>query len=239
VDLRALLRDAPPFHVDEGLRPRSLRASDEVLETIAAAVQPGWRTLETGAGLSTVVFALSGAEHVCITPAAAEVERIRDYCASRRIALDRVTFHVERSELVLPRLALPELDLVLIDGGHGFPTPFLDWFHGAERLRVGGLLVVDDIQLWTGCVLRDFLVEEPGWTLRDEFAMRAAVFEKTARSPVLPEWFAQPFVRRRSHPAGTLGHAVLKAWRSVRRGKCGGRTAGAVTNRGGRGDRRD
>src|SRR5262249_60610465 len=69
VDLRALLRDAPPFHVDEGLRPRSLQASDEVLETIAAAVQPGWRTLETGAGLSTVVFALRGAEHVCITPA--------------------------------------------------------------------------------------------------------------------------------------------------------------------------
>jgi len=239
VDLRALLRDAPPFHVDEGLRPRSLQASDEVLETIAAAVQPDWRTLETGAGLSTVVFALRGAQHVCITPAAAEVERIRDYCASRGIALDRVTFHVERSERVLPSLVLPELDLVLIDGGHGFPTPFLDWFHGAERLRVGGLLVVDDIQLWTGRVLRDFLVEEPGWVLRDEFAMRAAVFEKTARSPALPEWFAQPFVRRRSHPAGTLAHAVLKAWRTVRRGVRGGRTPSAITNPGGRADRRD
>jgi predicted O-methyltransferase YrrM len=235
VDLRTLLRDAPQFHLDEGLRPRSLQASAAVLETIAAAVRPGWRTLETGAGLSTVVFALGGAQHVCITPAAAEVEKIRDYCASRGIALDRVTFHVERSELVLPRLALPELDLVLIDGGHGFPTPFLDWFHGAERLRVGGLLVVDDIQLWTGRVLRDFLVEEPGWALRDEFAMRAAVFEKTARSPALPEWFAQPFVRRRSHPAGTLGHAVRKLWGLIRRR----RQAGTLSLRPGRGARRD
>ncbi len=75
--------------------------------------------------------------------------------------------------------------------------------------------------------------------LRDEFAMRAAVFEKTARSPALPEWFAQPFVRRRSHPAGTLRHAMLKAWRTVRRGKRGGRTAAALTNRGGRADRHD
>jgi predicted O-methyltransferase YrrM len=222
VDLGALLRDAPLFHVDEGLHPRSLQASDEVLETIAAAVRPSWHTLETGAGLSTVVFALGGADHVCITPAPAEVEKIREYCAARGISLDAVTFHVGRSELVLPRLDLPELDLVLIDGGHGFPTPFLDWFHGAERLRVGGLLVVDDTQLWTGRVLRDFLAEEPGWALRAEFAMRAAVFEKTAPSPRLPEWFAQPFVRRRSHAPGTLRHVLRTLWRTVRRDRTRG-----------------
>ena len=64
MDLRALLRDAPVFHVDEGLRPVSLQASTDVLETIDAAVRPGRRTVETGAGLSTVVFALRGAEHV-------------------------------------------------------------------------------------------------------------------------------------------------------------------------------
>ena len=163
-----------------------------------------------------MVFALGGAGHVCITPAPAEVQKIRDYCAAHGISLDAVTFHVGRSELVLPRLDLPELDLVLIDGGHGFPTPFLDWFHGAERLRVGGLLIVDDTQLWTGRELRDFLAEEPGWALRAEFAMRAAVFEKTAPSPRLPEWFAQPFVRRRSHAPGTLRHMLRTLWRMVR-----------------------
>ena len=212
MDLRALLRDAPVFHVDEGLRPVSLQASTDVLETIDAAVGRGQRTVETGAGLSTVVFALRGSEHVCVTPAAGEVEKIRAYCAAHAVDLAGVRFVVGRSENVLPTLALGDLDLVLIDGGHGFPTPFVDWCYTAERLRVGGLLVIDDIHLWAGRVLRDFLAEEPGWSLRKEFPMRAVVFEKTAPMPALPEWFAQPFVRRRSHRAATPGHALRKLW---------------------------
>jgi methyltransferase family protein len=219
MDLRALLRDAPVFHVDEGWRPVSLQASTDVLETIDAAVRPGQHTVETGAGLSTVVFALRGADHVSVTPAAGEVERIRAYCASRDIDLSGVRFAVGRSEDILPGLSLAALDLVLIDGGHGFPTPFVDWCYTAERLRVGGLLVIDDIHLWTGRVLRDFLAEEPGWAMRAEFPMRAAVFEKTAPMPALPEWFAQPFVRRRSHRAATPGHALRKLWGRVRSGR--------------------
>jgi predicted O-methyltransferase YrrM len=213
VDLRALLRDAPAFHVDEGLRPVSLQASADVLGAIDAAVGPGSCTLETGAGLSTVLFALRGARHVCITPAAGEVARIRAYCETHAIDLARVRFEVARSEHVLPRLDLPALDLVLIDGGHGFPTPFVDWCYTADRLRVGGVLVVDDVHLWTGAVLRDFLAEEPGWALRDEFAMRAVVFEKTAPLPELPEWFAQPYVARRSRRGGAVGRLVRRAWR--------------------------
>lgn len=217
MDLRALLREAPAFHVDEGLRPVSLQASTVVLQAIDAVVRPGWRTVETGAGLSTVLFALRAAEHLCVTPVAAEVERIRAWCAARGIDLGRVRFEVARSEAVLPRLDLPELDLVLIDGGHGFPTPFVDWCYTADRLRVGGLLIVDDIHLWTGAILRDFLAEEPGWALRDEFPTRAVIFEKTAPMPALPEWFAQPYVARRSGRAGTIGRLTRRAWELVRR----------------------
>ncbi len=216
MDLRALLRDAPAFHEDEGHGPVSLQASRDILETLDAAVREGSRTLETGAGLSTVVFAARGATHVCVTPAAAEVERIRTYCAAHAVDLGRVRFEVGRSERVLPRLEIGPLDLVLIDGGHGFPTPFVDWCYAAEPLRVGGLLLIDDIHLWTGEVLRDFLVEEPGWALRREFPMRAAVFEKTAAMPALPEWFAQPYVARRSRRAGSLGRLVRRAWGRVR-----------------------
>ncbi len=217
MDLRALLREAPAFHVDEGDRPVSLQASGDVLAAIDGVVRPGWRTLETGAGLSTVLFALRAAEHLCVTPAAAEVERIRTWCGARGIDLGRVRFEVARSESVLPRLDLPELDLVLIDGGHGFPTPFVDWCYTAERLRIGGLLIVDDIHLWTGAVLRDFLAEEPGWSLRHEFPMRAVMFEKTAPMPALPEWFAQPYVARRSRRAGTIGRIGRRAWGMLRR----------------------
>ena len=53
--------------------------------------------------------------------------------------------------------------LVLIDGSHSFPSPFIDWYYTAFRLRVGGFLVVDDTQLWTGHVLKRFLEAEPDW----------------------------------------------------------------------------
>jgi predicted O-methyltransferase YrrM len=216
VKLSTLLADAPAFHVDEGLRPCSLQASRDVLETLDAAVRPGARTVETGTGFSTVVFALRGARHVTVTPSVNEVDRVHAYCASRGIDLGTVRFEIGRSEHVLPTLGLAELDVVLIDGGHGFPTPFVDWFYTAEALRVGGLMLIDDVHLWTGRVLRDFLAVEPGWALRTELS-RAVVFEKTRAMPALPEWFDQPFVRRRSPYGGRAGHLLHKAWALLRR----------------------
>src|SRR5688572_30500395 len=50
-----------------------------VAQFIDATVQPGARTLETGSGLSTVLFARRGCRHTCITPDANEVRRIRAY----------------------------------------------------------------------------------------------------------------------------------------------------------------
>src|SRR2546426_7913638 len=138
MDLASLLHDAPKFHVDETGRPHSWQLADEVLELIDGAVHQGSTTLETGAGLSTVLFAIKGSRHFCIVPAAREVELIRGYCAERDISPGTITFCVDQSERVLPKLELPELDLVLIDGAHRFPSPFIDWFYTAAFLKVGG-----------------------------------------------------------------------------------------------------
>jgi hypothetical protein len=40
-----------------------------------------------------------------------------------------------------------ELDLVFIDGSHGYPLPVIDWFYGAGLFRRGGVVVLDDVQL--------------------------------------------------------------------------------------------
>ena len=175
----------------------SLQASTDVLETIDAALRPGQRSVPRPARAQHHRLRAAG-RRSRLRDTGERGRKIRAYRAAHAVDLGGVRFAIGRSEDVLPTLSLRDLDVALIDGGHGFPTPFVDWCYMAQPLRVGGLLVIDDIHLWTGRVLRDFLREEPGWTMRAEFPMRAVVFEKTAPMPALPEWFAQPFVRRRS-----------------------------------------
>ena len=71
-----LLRDRPIFH-ERGTRRWD--ALPDTLRAIQKAVQDGNRTLETGCGASTVVFAAQGARHTAIAPHADEHQRVRDY----------------------------------------------------------------------------------------------------------------------------------------------------------------
>src|SRR4051812_7750680 len=115
---------------------------------IAEHTKAGDRTLETGSGLSTVLFAALGARHICVTPSRDEADRILEYCATHDIPTTDLDFRIGCSDDVLPHLdASSELDVVLIDGNHGFPTPMIDWYYAASRLRAGGVLVVDDVAL--------------------------------------------------------------------------------------------
>jgi hypothetical protein len=114
--------------------------SGDVLLYLSTVVAKGYRTLETGAGMSTLVFALNGTEHVCITPNQSEITAIRHYAEEKQIDLSGVTFVVECSEHFLPIHNYSGLDLVSIDGKHAFPWPILDWFlRGREMRNIRGL----------------------------------------------------------------------------------------------------
>lgn len=189
--LRDLLEQRPSFHTDHG-EPVSWHLLEDVLEFIDQAIQPGDTTLETGEGYSTVVFAARGVRHTCVSPNGDAVERIKQFCASNGVSTEGVQFPLRQSEDYLPGLGEVTLDLVLIDGGHGFPTPLVDWRYVAPRLRVGGLLIVDDTQLGPVRLLRDFLASEAGWELVREFPYRTAVFRKTAPFQSR-EWTEQPY----------------------------------------------
>ena len=163
--LQELLADPPKLHLGGST---SWGLAEDVLTFINDHVGASSRTLETGAGLSTILFASKGAEHTCIMPDEEIVKRIRDYSSKHQISLQKVTFVIDKSENALPALALSDLDMVLIDGRHGFPAPFIDWYYTAPLLKLNGLLVVDDTQLWTGDVLRKFLLSEPEWSLKKD-----------------------------------------------------------------------
>lgn len=163
-----------------------------VLEFIEGFVTRDSVTAETGAGSSTVLIASKGGRHHAVTPSQREVDDIRSLCRERQIDDTRVQFHVGYSQDVLPHLALPPLDLVIVDGGHGIPVPFIDWCYLAPRLKPGGMLVVDDTHLWTGRVLCDFLRAEWQWEMESSFT-KAMIFRKKG-DPVITDWAGQPFL---------------------------------------------
>jgi hypothetical protein len=192
-----------------------------VLRIIDRELRPGMRTLETGEGLSTVVFALHGADHTCVTPNTKATDRIRSFCAEHDIALDSVRFEQRYSEQALPHLDLGALDIVLVDGGHGFPTPFIDWYYAGGALRPGGMLIVDDTQLWTGDILKQFLDSETGWQIETELPARTAIFRRVGDGPLSQEWTEQPFVWDRSRQPGQAGNWGARAGRALAAARAG------------------
>ena len=98
-------------------------------------------TLETGAGASAIDLRRRVAHHEAITPDAEEERRIRSACAKRpESTTHRLTFpprHARKTFFL--DLSGPSLDLVLVDGAHGFPYPILDWWYLAPGgSRTGG-----------------------------------------------------------------------------------------------------
>ena len=127
------------------------------------------------------------------------VRRIRQYCASAGVKLDTVTFVVDRSEYALPRLRSTAYEFALIDGRHGFPAPFMDWFYLADRLRQGGIVLVDDTWIWTCDVLARFLDADPAWHRCARLPTSAAYVKQDDAHHT--EWVEQPFVYRQSPAA--------------------------------------
>lgn len=168
-----------------------------VLALLRETLTPEMRTLETGAGRSTLVIAASGCAHACVTPSREEAARIAAAAEVEGISLARTTFHFGFSQDVLPALAPEPLDVVLIDGGHGFPIPAVDWQYLAPRLAVGGLLIIDDVDIWTGSMLVDFLKGEDCWRHEGTLRGRTAVFRLVAPFEA-HEWTRQRAVVRKS-----------------------------------------
>jgi hypothetical protein len=207
----ALVKERPSFHVDvcapvEARAPGQFDWSigEDVLRWLAATLRAGWASLETGVGYSTIVFAAAGCRHTAISPDAIEQASVRAWCASHDVAVDAVHFVAAPSQDVVHTLAPDPVDVILIDGDHAFPAPFIDWYYTVERLRPGGALLIDDTQLATGDLLRAFLLREEGrWRLERELG-KTAVFRRITVRPVVrglwwgqQPWAAEPAQARR------------------------------------------
>jgi predicted O-methyltransferase YrrM len=182
---------------------------EEVLRFIAAETTADARTLEIGAGSTTLVFGIQRTEHITVCPSAAEIARIRQYASDHGIDLSRVSFVVEASEDYLPRADVGALDLVLLDGKHAFPWPMLDWFFTAPALRTGGLLLVDDVHLRAVATLVDFLAAETSWEDAGDFGKTRA-FRKMREEILDVAWHMQPWMHQepRKLPRTAVGRRM-------------------------------
>jgi predicted O-methyltransferase YrrM len=214
MDFETVLLHPPLLHADRSGNLVSWRAGDRLLRYLAAALREGDATLETGAGITTLVFAMKRCHHTVIVPDQAQVDRILEWCGASNVPTDTLTFKVLPSEVALPKLDPTPLDLVLIDGAHGFPIPLLDWFYAGRRIRDGGLLLVDDIQIWTGHVLYEFLSREPQWRIEHKRAFEFFAARRVSSGSV-GEWLDQPYVLHRSFASSSTSMPRKMAGRLV------------------------
>jgi hypothetical protein len=166
-------------------------------EFMARHCPPGTRTLETGLGISTLLFAIWRTEHTCVVPDGGEVERLVAHADSREIDMSTVRFELGRSDEVLPVLHGPPLDLVLVDGSHGFPLPIIDWYYASARLRPGGHVILDDVQLTQVSLgLLRFLARDPRWS-RVATTWKWAAYRRETDHSLSEEWIHQGFLDRK------------------------------------------
>jgi predicted O-methyltransferase YrrM len=211
--LERFRRHAPSFHLDGS---SDWSVSEETIRFLAKHVPENAATLETGAGLSTAMFALLGARHTCITPDAGEVRRIGDFCRAAAIPTADLAFEIDYSENALPRLKKEPLDFVLIDGGHGFPMPIIDWYYAATHLKEGGVVLIDDTHLWSVSILVDMLKTDDGWAHMGRVGRRTHAFRKVAPF-AYKEFCFQPYVVRKSRLA-SITTRLLTAFDLLRAG---------------------
>jgi hypothetical protein len=186
---------------------------------LARHTSDGARTLETGAGVSTVLFAGWGCNHLSVTPDAGDQIAVEAFCRDHGIDTSTLVFDLQPSEEALPTLSTGcELDLLLIDGAHSFPMPTIDWFYGARHLKQGGVVVFDDANLPAVRTLLDSFLGNDGRWQQIGGTAKWRAYRRLSEGPLAEHESAQPFYVAPNTPTSRVKRFVpLSVRRLVRR----------------------
>ena len=204
------MMSADPPSVHDNAPQGVWAAANDCLEFLAATLTPGQRTLETGCGATTIVFAATGAQHAAVFLDESEGLAVQEWCEARNISTANIAFHPGSSSETLPRLELGDLDLVMVDGCHGFPFPQLDWYYAASHLVKGGTLIVDDTHLAAPYELRRYLEHDPRWE-RIHVGTQWVAFRRLGSGSLDEEWMSQQF----HQPLALRGQAARRKARGI------------------------
>ncbi|MGL4395319.1 MAG: FkbM family methyltransferase [Hyphomicrobium sp.] len=166
------------------------------------------RTAETGCGASTILFSKFSSHHTvyCYDDRTDENSSVAFAQECPLYVPDHVTWSFgPTQETLLKSPPREPLDMVLIDGPHGYPFPELEYFTFWPLLKRGAVLVIDDIHIPTIRNLYRFLCEDEMF-----YPMRVventAFFQRTdvpAFDRTSDGWWTQRYnVQRFREPAG-------------------------------------
>jgi Methyltransferase domain len=191
--LAEVVRIAPSLHAAGTF-------SAGALEAIVrhATARPVQHSVETGSGASTLLFSHLSEDHT-VFAVDAGTGSIRSIETSPLLRREAVTFVEGPTQVTLPRHTFPHrLQLVLLDGPHGYPFPDLEYYYVYPHLDPGALLIVDDIQIPTITNLFDFVSADHMFDLQ-EVVGTTAFFRRTD-APTFPPtedgWWTQGYNKR-------------------------------------------
>ncbi|MBL8056093.1 MAG: tetratricopeptide repeat protein, partial [Anaerolineales bacterium] len=115
-------------------------------------------TAETGTGKSTVLFSHLSPDHKVFAIDNGNTDSLPIVQGSSLLDHTHVEFILGPTQLTLPQHRFPhKLQIVLIDGPHGYPFPDLEYYYFYPWLDEGGLLIVDDIHIPTVRHMYEFI----------------------------------------------------------------------------------
>jgi hypothetical protein len=130
-----------------------------------------------------------------------EADKIRAYLERIQVRDDTVTFLIGSTDETLPQLG-PEtvFDFAYLDGCHGYPFPALDWHYIDKRLKVGGTIGMDNVELRPVREHCEFLEENGGYRLVG--AVTEGYFVRFYRKLMNQgrEWTDQAYSRAKKEP---------------------------------------
>ncbi|MEP7252178.1 MAG: class I SAM-dependent methyltransferase [Ginsengibacter sp.] len=184
-----VITDRPKFHTAiEGFQNEpeagnqgtysSFSLDTPVLVYLAKNARRCSKTLETGAGCSTLILALCGCKHTCITPWSSEIISIQKYAADKEIDLKFVNFINDSSDKVLPQIDEDGFDMILLDGRTSFPWPVIDWFYAIQKLKKDGLMIIHDAHMDPAAILVDYMKSDSDWEIAADFSDKTILFKK-------------------------------------------------------------
>ncbi|WP_293154193.1 MULTISPECIES: glycosyltransferase [unclassified Microcoleus] len=172
-----------------------------VLEAIAnyAKDYPINNSLETGCGVSTLLLSnISKINHKCFAFPRGDLDTVK---LSPLLNKNTIEFIEGATQKKLPHYSFSEkLQLVLIDGAHGYPFPEIDYYFIYPYLDQGALLIIDDIWIPTIQNLYLFLKEDEMFELLEVIGNRTALFRRTNSvllDPYGDGWWLQNYNKQR------------------------------------------